>query len=47
MEEMSRIYAKLLDQYKMKYNLTFLVLCNLYGKDKEIIFWNRNTYYFM
>ena len=36
MEEMSHIYAKLINQYKFKYQLTFLVLFNKYGEDNEI-----------
>ena len=36
MEEISHIYAKLINQYKFKYQSTFLVLFNKYGEDNEI-----------
>ena len=36
MEEMSHIYAKLINQYKFKYQLTFLVLFKNYGEHIEI-----------
>ena len=36
MEEMSRIYAKLKNQYIFKYQLTFLVLFIKYGEVIEI-----------
>ena len=35
MEEMSHIYAGLLNENKFKYQLTFLVLFNIYGEDDE------------
>jgi len=37
MVEMANIYAKLINQYKFKYQLTFLVLFNKYGENNEII----------
>ena len=36
MEEISHIYAKLINQYKFKYQLTFFVLFSKYGEDNEI-----------
>ena len=36
MEEMSHVYAKLIDQYIFKDHLSFLVLFNKYGEDNEI-----------
>ena len=32
---MSQVYAKLINQYKFKYQLTLLVLFNKYGEDSE------------
>ena len=37
MIELSTFYANLLNQYKFKYPLTFLVLFMMYGRDNEII----------
>ena len=36
MEEMSHIYAKLINQYEHKYQPTFLNFFNKYGEDDEI-----------
>ena len=36
MEEMSYVYAKFINQYNFKYQLTFLVLFNKSGEDNEI-----------
>ena len=36
MEEMSLVYAKIIFQYKFKYQLTFLVIFNKYGENNEI-----------
>ena len=36
MEEMGHIYAILINQYKFKYQLIFLVLFNKNGEDNEI-----------
>ena len=36
MEEKSRVYAKLINKYKFKYKLNFLLLFNKYGEDIDI-----------
>ena len=36
MEEMSHVYAKLINQNKFKYQLTFLVFFNKNGEDNDI-----------
>ena len=36
MEKLSHLYAKLINQYKFKYQLTFLLLFNKFGEDNEI-----------
>ena len=35
MKEMSHIFAKIVDQYRFKFESTFLVLFNKYGEDIE------------